>query len=159
MHHKCLLLSYSVKYRSGRWNDRAQRSEHQADGIAECKEQKIQFLNNTCTLVLIMVTGDWNRFRVRRRSGPNSLQTRRAQAYMALDKTWTWWWHPCPACLSHLTLGLKQFAQPLKPVVRDNDSGFIGLDGAEGKVLRRDGQLGQGVEERGLANIRQADLF
>jgi hypothetical protein len=40
---------------------------------------------------------------------------------------------------------------------RDTDGGLIGLDGAERKILSRDIELRKGIEEGGLANVRDAN--
>src|SRR5207237_9618716 len=41
--------------------------------------------------------------------------------------------------------------------IRHLDDAHVGLDGAEGIVLRRNAGLGERIEERRLADVRQAD--
>src|SRR5207248_7171105 len=58
----------------------------------------------------------------------------------------------------HLFLGLHQLVEPLQPRVGHLDHADVGLDGAEGIVLRGRG-LGGGerVEESRLADVRETD--
>ena len=53
-----------------------------------------------------------------------------------------------------LLLGLDELVQPLEARVGDLDHADVGLDGAEGVVLRRGG-LGRGesVEQRGFSHV------
>ena len=48
-------------------------------------------------------------------------------------------------------------AQPLEPLVRHGHDADVGVDGAEGVVVRRDAGVGDGIEKRGFADIRQAN--
>ena len=54
-------------------------------------------------------------------------------------------------------LGLMHLPQPLQPLIRDGDHTHVGVDGAEGVVIRRNPGAGNGVEEGGLAHIGQAN--
>lgn len=49
-----------------------------------------------------------------------------------------------------------QTHQPVEAWVRNCNTSVVGIDCAEGEVLSWNGQLGEGVEQRGLANVGQA---
>ena len=55
-------------------------------------------------------------------------------------------------------LGLGELRERRQPIVGHHHDADVGLDGAE-RIVRGLGlaSLGEGVEERGLANVRQAD--
>lgn len=59
----------------------------------------------------------------------------------------------------HLRLGLVVFAQPVEPVIGDDDTGFFGVDGGIGEVggVTQRG-LGDGLEEGGFADVGKTDL-
>lgn len=56
-------------------------------------------------------------------------------------------------------LGLVVLAKPVEALVRDDDTGFFGVDGGEGEVgwvtQRR---LGDGLEKRRLADVGKTNL-
>ncbi|MNK78757.1 hypothetical protein D3C87_984020 [compost metagenome] len=54
-------------------------------------------------------------------------------------------------------LGIDDGRQGFQARVRHRHDTAVGLDGAEGEVLGRDTGFGQGVEQGGLADVRQAD--
>src|SRR5690606_1381383 len=54
-------------------------------------------------------------------------------------------------------LGLDDLRQGIQARIRHRHDAAVGLDGAEREVLRGDAGLGQGVEQGGLADVRQAN--
>jgi hypothetical protein len=56
----------------------------------------------------------------------------------------------------HHLLRLGDLGDHLEPQVGHFHDADVGLDGAEGIVLRRDARLGEGIEQGGLADVRQA---
>ena len=54
-------------------------------------------------------------------------------------------------------LRLLDRREPAEPRVGHLDDADVGLDGAERIILGRDAGLGQRIEQRGLAHVRQAD--
>jgi hypothetical protein len=60
----------------------------------------------------------------------------------------------------NLRLGLVVFAKPVESLIRDDDTSLFGVDsgiGEVGRVTQR--RLGDGLEERRLADIGQTDLI
>ena len=54
-------------------------------------------------------------------------------------------------------LGVMLVAQPLEPRIRHGYDTDVRVDGAERIIIRRDARVRNGVEQRGLAHIRQPD--
>ena len=54
-------------------------------------------------------------------------------------------------------LGVMLVAQPLEPRIRHGHDADVRVDGAERIIIRRDARVRNGVEQRGLAHIRQPD--
>ena len=54
-------------------------------------------------------------------------------------------------------LGVVLVAQPLEPRIRHGYDTDVRVDGAERIIIRRDARVRNGVEQRGLAHIRQPD--
>lgn len=56
-------------------------------------------------------------------------------------------------------LGLELLAQPIIPLVGDDDAGLLGVDGSIGEIGRvAKMALGDGLEQGGFADVRKADL-
>ena len=53
-------------------------------------------------------------------------------------------------------LGLVQVGQPLQPLVRHGHYAHIGVDGAEGVVIRRHAGVGNGVKQSGLSHVGES---
>ena len=53
-------------------------------------------------------------------------------------------------------LGLVQLGKPGQPLIGHGHHAHVGVDGAEGIVVRRYARIGNGVKQSGLAHIRQS---
>lgn len=59
----------------------------------------------------------------------------------------------------NLRLGLVVLAKPVEAVIGDNDTRLFGVNGSIGEVGRvTKGRLGNGLEERGLADVGETNL-
>ena len=56
-----------------------------------------------------------------------------------------------------LLLGLIELGEPVEPLVRHGDHADVRVDGAEGIIRGLGARVGDGIKERGLADVGQPD--